>query len=497
MRTEAEPGNWRFCRAGGTKWTGGFSSPLLEGWDDLDEIESGLGIRPGQLFLLRPDGTADQAVIAYFASPTFQRLARDTRDSYAKDLKVFLSFLARHGTDWRQATHETVLDYEYWRRRDNDNPSRVSGTKFARELAACGGFYRWQVEDGAIESSPVVSVVVRNRSGKESTRPQLQPTNVRSVKVKWLTPRAYRRWRDVGLGGYDADGLPSERWRGRNDGRNVAMSDLMWASGLRLREAGTLLLPEVPEAAGGEQYVRGGVGEAVAKGSGREFWVSRRALQRIDGYLKSTRADAVRRAQLAGRYDEVDGRMLVTAINARGDITYEDERARSGRTHFDALDSETRQRLFRPTAAGIEPLALWLTEAGNPMPYLTWEAVFSHASKRCKKLGVPISCHPHMLRHSFALRMLVTLIHVFDRRLGLSEQERLEYRHLFGDPWVLVQTMLGHVELSTTRSCYLEPVQGLQVDMFLNADAEDDSVQALLGRIAQSSARVQDVGEPR
>lgn len=111
------------------------------------------------------------------------------------------------------------------------------------------------------------------------------------------------------------------------------------------------------------------------------------------------------------------------------------------------------------------------------MPYLTWEAVFSHASKRCAGQGVPIACHPHMLRHSFALRMLVTLIHVFDRRLGLSEQERLEYRHLFGDPWVLVQTMLGHADLSTTRSCYLEPVQGLQVDMFLNAGADADSIQ--------------------
>src|SRR4029077_4501816 len=91
MRTAAEIGNWRLCRAGEAKWTGGFSSALLEGWDDLDEIERGLGIMPGQLFLLRPDGTADHAVIAYFASPTFRRLARDTRDSYTKDLKVFLS----------------------------------------------------------------------------------------------------------------------------------------------------------------------------------------------------------------------------------------------------------------------------------------------------------------------------------------------------------------------------------------------------------------------
>jgi hypothetical protein len=79
---------------------------------------------------------------------------------------------------------------------------RVGGAKFARELAACGRFYDWQVRHGALASSPILLAVVRNRTGEESTRARLQPTNVRSVKVKWLTPRAYRRWRDVGLAGW-------------------------------------------------------------------------------------------------------------------------------------------------------------------------------------------------------------------------------------------------------------------------------------------------------
>ncbi|OKH70771.1 hypothetical protein EB73_11460 [Mycobacterium sp. SWH-M3] len=100
-----------------------------------------------------------------------------------------------------------------------------------------------------------------------------------------------------------------------------------------------------------------------------------------------------------------------------------------------------------------------------------------------------------MLRHSFALRMLMTLTYAFDRRLGLSEAERLEYRHLFGDPWVLVQTMLGHSSLATTRSYYLEPVQGLQVDMFLNDETDQDSLEQLITRVAETSLRIQDVPE--
>jgi hypothetical protein len=35
--------------------------------------------------------------------------------------------------------------------------------------------------------------------------------------------------------------------------------------------------------------------------------------------------------------------------------------------------------------------------------------------------------------------------------------------------------MLGHANIATTRDCYLEPVSGLQVDLFLNDDPSEDS----------------------
>lgn len=297
------------------------------------------------------------------------------------------------------------------------------------------------------------------------------------------------------MAGYLADGLLQENWRGRTDGRNLAMTDLMWASGLRLREAGTLLIPELPHVAGDGKYVRGRLAEAVAKGTAREYWVSRKALQRIDGYVRSTRSAAVRRAQDAGRYDAESERRVVTSLNPRGDLAFVDRHGRGGQSHLNAMDAESRRSLFTMTPFGLEPLSLWLTEAGDPMPYLTWETVFSKASDRCERQGIPIRCHPHMLRHSFALRMLVTLTYAFDRRLGLSEAERLEYRHLFGDPWVLVQTMLGHRSLATTRAYYLEPVQGLQVDMFLNDDTDEDSLEQLIARVADTSPRIQDIQE--
>ena len=144
----------------------------------------------------------------------------------------------------------------------------------------------------------------------------------------------------------------------------------------------------------------------------------------------------------------------------------------------------------------IEPAFLWLSEAGLPLPVETWESVFKLANKRCARLGLPIYCHPHMLRHSFALKMLVTLMHVFERRMGLTPEERREYRLIFGDPWTLVQTLLGHRSPEVTRDTYLEPVKTLQVDLFLNDRIEVDlSIDELLTKIATDSLLVADIPE--
>ena len=236
---------WRMCLVRADSPPSGTSS-LLAAWGDLAERERGLGISPGRPFLLRPDGWPDRDVLAYFNSGSFRRLALQTQVSYATDLKVHLSFLASQGRDWRDATVDTFWDYEFWRRRDSHNTRRIGGAKWARELAACRRFYEWQVRRGAISSSPVVVDEVRRRDGSVGAAVRLRPSNARTARVKWLTPLAYRRWRDVGLGGYGADGLRDVSWGGRNDVRNMAFADLLWSSGLRVREAATLLSLELP-----------------------------------------------------------------------------------------------------------------------------------------------------------------------------------------------------------------------------------------------------------
>lgn len=441
------------------------------------------------------DGRPDVEVLEFFRSVAFQSLAGGSQESYAPDIQLFLSFLSVQGVDWRAATFEHLADYEFWRRRDQQNPDRVGAATFSRDLAAIKKFYDWQQWRGNVVVSPVA--LRQSNSAGDSASTRLKPSAARSVQLKWLTPRAYKRWRDVGLGGYCGDGRRDATWRGRNDGRNLAFTEVLWSSGLRLREAGTLVLGEIPSAEVQVRYAKARIGQAVAKGRGREFWISTAALKHIDNYAISTRAAAVHRAQSEGRYDALTDIKIVDTVDHHRRVHFTNRDGTKGTVPLDSLDARDRLNFYTATDRGLEPWMVWLSEAGLPLPYRTWEAIFSTANKRCQTLGVDIHCHPHMLRHSFALRMLVTLIYAHERKMGITPAERREYRHIFGDPWVLVQTLLGHATLETTRNCYLEPVSGLQVDLFLNDDvAEDASISDFITHIATSAPGIVDTEEP-
>jgi len=81
-----------------------------------------------------------------------------------------------------------------------------------------------------------------------------------------LTPVQYRSWRDTGLRGYGADGLPGRRFRGRWAARNALFADLMVRTGMRLTEQASLTAPEIPRNGGGQAYHRFWLPVAIAKG---------------------------------------------------------------------------------------------------------------------------------------------------------------------------------------------------------------------------------------
>ncbi|MFG1930847.1 hypothetical protein ACGFK1_09350 [Mycobacterium sp. NPDC048908] len=114
-------------------------------------------------------------------------------------------------------------------------------------------------------------------------------------------------------------------------------------------------------------------------------------------------------------------------------------------------------------------MALWLNEDGMPRQAHGWHHTFDAGNRRTAALGLPdFSCTPHMRRHSFALKWFAIAKLVNSARIGhLSSQEAEDFRAQFGDTWHLVQTMLGHARVETTKNVYLEPFRQLDVEILL------------------------------
>lgn len=467
---------------------------LLREWADIDGRERRLGIERGMPILIDPVCRVDPRLAAFFRRSRFAFLAGESQKSYVKDYRLWFTFLWHRGLYWDEADCDDLDDYEAWRRRSPDNPRRIGGAKWARELAAFKLLYDWAVARGHLERSPVATCTVARRDGTRLEVAANRPKDVRASNVKWVTPRTFRLWRDIGLRGYDARGLPDPGWRGRNDGRNSAFADLLFDSGLRLREAGCLLTLEVPEAMAGASFCEGTVAAAIAKRRERMFYVSVSAVAAVAAYMATGRRAAVGRAQRAGRYEALRGKLVITRISSgrQRRVHFEDALGRAADAPINELDAEERRRLFLRGGDGLEPVQLWLTEGGMPMDYTSWEAVFAAGSERCARFGKPVWISPHTCRHSFALKMLVTLHRALDRRFGLSQGERDHVRRVYGDAFHLVKDLLGHRSEQTTRMIYLEPLNGLRLVSILD-DPEADGLEAVLARVASASRLVMDL----
>lgn len=464
---------------------------------ELNRRERDARIRPGSPFMQRPDGSTDGEMTAYFRSAPFSRLAEESKRSYASDYRTFFNFLHGRAQDWKDATVDDIEDFEDWRRRAPENPRRIGGAKWMRELAALHRLYRWASAEGVVVDSPIRTVQRIDRRGGVSSRLEAAPRDVRTSNVKWLTPRAARQWRDVGVLGLSANGLPDLAYRGRNADRNAAFVDLLFDSGLRRSEAGSLLRLEVPEDDGTSRFQWGRVARSIAKyGSGRPFCVTTATVGRIRAYVQINRATAVRRAQVNATYADMADRLDVVHIRTGRVQVIEWIDARSGSRFerpVDRLALDERRRLFVTTDSGIEPLWLWLSEDGRPLQPHSWEAIFADASARCERvLGESAPrCTPHMARHSFALIMLLALHHALDVRFGLEPHERRDFAMLYGDPWRMVKDLLGHRSEETTRNIYLAPVRDVQIRTLLEGDLSAGT--AFLEALAAASGLVQDV----
>ena len=283
--------------------------------------------------------------------------------------------------------------------------------------------------------------------------------------MEWLTPAQYRSWRDTGLRGYGADGLPGRRFRGRWAARNALFADLMVRTGLRLTEQASLAALEVPQRGGGQSYHRFWLPAAIAKGgSGRWAYVPDGIARKIGEYVETDRADVIGQARARGAYDQIQDPLVIEDPQARNPrVAVRGQGGSTSLVPVGQLEPHERARLLVRTADGLEPASLWLGEHGMPITVSGWKQVFASANERCERAGIKIACHPHLLRHTFAVVTLEQLQrgHLADLA-AMTPAQRGHYQKIFGDPLDWVRRRLGHRSVESTM-IYLHALQELEM----------------------------------
>jgi site-specific recombinase XerD len=462
---------WRFQRARPKREVAWYrDDPVLARVPSLAELAEANGTRDGQVFLVRSDGRVVAAVNAFLASRRMGACRKLTREKYARGLGVWLGYLDAVGRGWDRADAEDVAGFKFWRMTDGSNPARVAGSTVLDNLVAVNEFYRWAERRFGV-ANPVATRELRSRRRAEAVEGiAAAPHAVRDRDVKWLDPRGYAMWRDVGLRGLDRAGRDAAGWRGRNTQRDCAFADGLYGTGLRLAEWSSVLLLELPAEDESRNYYTCRLAAECGKGGrGRRYWMPASVLSDVGAYVEGERAAAVRRAQRAGRYQRLEGAVVLQRELANRRIELVDAAGTRSTVSLDALTPQERARILRAGPGGLEPAALWLSEDGLPRDAHSWSDTFDTANERVARAGLSgVFATAHILRHSFALRWFSVGRLLYEARFAhLDAEELRDFRAQFGDTWYLVKTLLGHADVSTTMDTYLEPFRDLDVELLI------------------------------
>jgi integrase len=455
----------------------------------LDEA----GLPDGLPFLLSPRWEYDVVLNSYFRRPQLVVAPWNSNANRARALAGFLTFVYRAlgGRGWREVTEADHLAYHQWRRRDAAGP-RVSGGTWSQDVSHVNQFYVWAARQGQMGAVPIPHRLSRaapwgvpSAARVQETVPATYAHDRAGERIEWLPPASYRLWRDVGLRGYGPDGLPSRRFRGRWSARNAAFADLMVRTGMRLSEQAHLTRLEVPTGPEAGGYQRFWLPGAIAKYfSARWIYVPHSVVGELAAYAQLDRAEVVKDARAAGAYRRWR-RPLVIDDPSRPQLARITGSSTRRVVNLTELTAGERRRLLVEGAEGLEPALFWLGENGQPLAVSTWKSVFADANKRCQARGVALSCHAHLLRHSFAVVTLEQLQRGHIAALGkLNEGQRGHYTRIFGDPLDWVRRRLGHRSVVTT-TVYLHALQELEMEtrMALVPDTWEDPRDTPLQRL--------------
>ena len=415
----------------------------------LTEAAGRIGLMDGMPFFLDRDGSYLHEVNRFFrACPTMGVRSRHSLRAYAHDIFVWIRFLEerRGGKQLWRADYNDVIAFHHARRL-SDAPFRISASSWNRAIAALDKLYRWALEEGLIASSPfrydqffrhghgrgAPKVVEGNRARERAARPH---------DMQFVDIGRYLAFRDIGLRGRLPDGSEDPAWSGRNGERNAVFAELLVTTGMRLGEAGSLIIDELPRlTSDSPRILLFDLPGAITKGERpRRIRLPRRVLKLIGDYCDIERHVAAAKAPPPPVVPFVLSSDGCNAINGSG-----------RRVALTRLRPQDRQRLLRSPDGMPEHASLWLTERGQPVSSGTWEVAFRRASQRCQIFGLDVTVTPHMLRHTFAVNMLSMLIR---EQVGAifnpTDAHGAAYRQMLGDPLRHLQHLLGHTNITST-----------------------------------------------
>ncbi len=168
-------------------------------------------MQPGDAVFLGPDHRIDPLFCRFGQSSVFRGYEQETRLNYATDIALLLTFPSGRNRVWTDARERDLDDFRSWRLEAPANPALVGSSKWNRELAAFSALYRWADRQGYVVASPVTMRQVSGLYGGTREVPEGLRKPMAS-DMRWLTPRTWRLWTDVGLRGHNRDGAVEAGW---------------------------------------------------------------------------------------------------------------------------------------------------------------------------------------------------------------------------------------------------------------------------------------------
>ena len=269
-------------------------------------------VRERQVFVLGADGSYDVELNRFFRDlDAWGVRAASSVTAYARDIAVFCRFLeqARGGKSIWVCDAADLAAFK--RVRLHGDPERaVSVPTWRRSIAALDKWAAWARYEGLIEELPFryADKTVWTPNGLQRIRVNAaSEPDPGPAPVRFLAFEDYLTWRDVGLAGRLPGGRPDPSWRGLHDERNCLFADLLIFTGMRLGEAASLLVAELPgirciRRAGAGDLAGGGGNQAVPGTCGFPAAAAGpcAAPVRVDRTRRAGRADA-RDGQVPGR----------------------------------------------------------------------------------------------------------------------------------------------------------------------------------------------------